>query len=81
VTIAQQLEQYRQDALYFERHRADLLAQHPDRWVAVYGGVVVATDRSLPRLLKRLDAKGLPRGQVFIEYLATHEDVLILPTT
>lgn len=81
VAISQELEQYRQDALYVRDHRAELLAQHPDRWIAVYGGEVVATSRSLPQLLKRLDAKGLSRGQVVTEYLATREDVLILPGT
>ena len=74
------LDRYRDDALYFEQHRQELLARYPECWIAVSGERVVATGGSLRRLLQQLDAAGLPRGQVFVEHLSTEEDLLILPS-
>lgn len=74
-----ELERYRTDALYFEQHRPDLLRRYPDRWIAVYNQAIVGTAKRLPHLLKTLDKRGLPRGQVFIEHLSPKEDLLILP--
>lgn len=76
--VQSDLEHYHADALYFAAHRQELLDQYPDRWVAVYDRQVVASAKQLPRLLQQLDRQGLPRGKVFVEYLATNEDLLIL---
>ncbi len=78
--VQDELERYRADALHFEAHRQELLEEYPERWIAVYGRQVVGTARRLPRLLEKLDRKGLPRGRVFVEHLYSKEDLLILPS-
>ena len=72
------LEQYRNDALYFERHREEFLRRHPERWVAIYDQQVVGTARRLPHLVRQLQKRGFPRGRVFIEHVSAKEDLLIL---
>ena len=73
-----ELERYRNDALYFEGRRQELLRQHPERWIAVYEQQVVGTATRLPQLIKLLEKRGLPRRRVFIEHLSAKEDLLIL---
>lgn len=75
----QELERYRNDALYFEGHRQTLLRQHPERWIAVYDQRVVGIAKRLPQLIKQLDKLGLPRRRVFIEHVSAKEDTLNLP--
>jgi len=77
--IQQELDHYRNDALYFEHHRQELLRRYPERWIAVYDQQVVGTAKRLPQLLKQLEKRGLPRGRVFIEHVSAKEDLLILP--
>lgn len=78
MTVQQELERYRNDALYFEQHREELLKKYPECWIAVFEGDLVGTAKGLPQLLKHLDKRGLPQGRVFIEHLSTKEDLLIL---
>lgn len=78
MAVKEDLERSRADALFFQAHREELLDQYAERWVAVYEQHVVATADRLPQLLKRIDRAGLPRGRVFIEFLSTKEDLLIL---
>ena len=73
-TIQAELERHRQDALWFDAHRQDLLAAHPEQWVAVLDRRVVASARDFHDLLRQIDDRGIPRGCVFHEYL-TGEDV------
>ncbi|MBI3327239.1 MAG: hypothetical protein HYZ81_11130 [Nitrospinae bacterium] len=77
--VQEELERYREDALYFEQHRQEWLQRYPERWIAVYNQAVVATARRLPQLLERIEKQGLPRAQVFIEHVSAREDLLILP--
>ena len=76
--IVQELERHRNDALYFEERRQELLEQFPDHWIAVYNKEVVATAKRLPQLIRKLDKQGVPRGKVFVEYLSTKDEILIL---
>ncbi len=76
--VEQEIEHYRADALYFEAHRQELLRQYPEQWVAVYDRQVVATASEIPELREQLDQQGFPRGEVFVEYVSTKDDLLIL---
>jgi hypothetical protein len=76
--IQRDLERYRKDALYFDRHREELLQRYPDRWVAIYNQEVVGTAKDLERLIHQLEKKGLSPGQVYRGHLSTTEELLIL---
>jgi hypothetical protein len=76
--VQRDLERYREDALYFEAHREQLLVEHPEQWVAIYRNQVVGSAEELPELLSRLDEQGIPRGRSFIEYVSSKDDILIL---
>ena len=76
--IQQDLERYRQDALYFEAHRQELVDQYPERWVAIYRQQVVGAAKDLGRLIRQLERKGIPRGRAFVEFATDREELLIL---
>jgi hypothetical protein len=76
--VQQELERFNEDMSYFEAHRQELLAQYPDRWVAIYDNRVVGTAKDLPRLMAQLEHQGLPTGRVFVEYVTGQDDLLIL---
>ena len=70
--------QYREVAARMFKERADLMDQHPDRWVAMGKGGVQAVGESLDNVLNQVDAKGVSRDDVFIEFLDTDPPALIL---
>lgn len=76
--VQQELERFTADMLYFDQHRHALLRQYPDKWVAIYQNQVVATAKTLPRLVTQLERKGIPKGRAFVEYVTEKEDLLIL---
>ncbi len=69
---------YREVAARMFRERADLMEQHPDKWVAMGKGGVQAVGESLDDVLDQVDAKRISRDDVFIECLDTEPPVLIL---
>ncbi len=76
--IAAGLEDYRNDALFFEARRGELTDTYPDHWIAVHNLEVVEVARDLPELLQRLESAGISVGEAFIEYATTEEGTLIL---
>jgi len=76
--VQQELERFTEDMLYFDQHRQELLRQYPEQWVAIYHQQVVGTDKSLKRLVRQLERKGIPTGRAFVEYNTEQEDLLIL---
>lgn len=76
--VQQELEQYRSDAQYLEEHRAELLEQYPERWVAIYNQQVVGAAKDAKRLKRQLERKGIKPSRVFREYLTKKEELLIL---
>jgi hypothetical protein len=76
--VQEELQRHRQDALYFQQHRQELLTRYPDRWIAIYHQQVVGAAKDHKRLRQQLERKGIPPGQVFREYLTDKEDLLIL---
>jgi hypothetical protein len=76
--VQQDLDRFTRDMLYFDQHREELLQQYPERWVAVYNQQVVGAAKDPKRLVRQLQRKGIPPGQVFREYLTEEEVLLIL---
>lgn len=69
---------YREVAARLFRERADLMVEHPDKWVAMGKSGVQAVGESLDDVLSQVDAKGVSRDDVFIEFLDTDPPALIL---
>jgi hypothetical protein len=76
--VRQELERFTEDMLYFDQHRRELLQQYPDRWIAIYNQQVVGAAKDPRRLVRQLERKGIPPGQVFRKYLTEQEDLLIV---
>ena len=72
------LERFTADMLYTDEHRQELLKSYADRWIAVCNGNVVAVEKNLEMLIKKLEQLGLPPGHVYQEYLTEREEQLIL---
>lgn len=69
---------YREIVARMFRERADLMEQHPDKWVAMGKDGVQTVGESLDDVLDQVDAKGISRDDVFIEFLDTDPPALIL---
>ena len=55
-------------------HHEEWRREHPDKWIAVFGGELVASDSSEDVLLGKLEKLGLPIGEVLIDFLP-REDI------
>ena len=51
--VEQDTEQFREDALYLDEHREELLGRYPEKWVAVYNRQVVAAAKDLYLIPKK----------------------------
>jgi hypothetical protein len=63
-------EQLQRDAAYVDQHRATLVQQFGDQWIAVYQGQVVASTHGREHLRDQLAAQGIPPAFAYREYLA-----------
>ena len=64
---------------FWDQHYPELLADYPDKFVAVANGVVVASNSDLALLIYDLRDKGLnPRTDVAIEYISSKSATLLL---
>ncbi len=81
IEIRRELDCFREDALYFDAHRDELLVRYPNQWVAVYQQQVAAVAGELDELFREIDAKGVPRRRVFVEYVCDDDEdfVILLP--
>ncbi len=74
-----ELERFRDDAIYLDEHREELMKKYPERWVAVYNKQVVADAKDHKKLIEKLKDKGISPGRVYRAYLSSKEELLILP--
>ena len=75
---AQTHQQFCEDVDYFNAHVAELRTSYPDHYVAVYKGEVVAARKTLKKVLKELDDKGVPSNVVALRYIAQKPKQMIL---
>ncbi|MBI4499142.1 MAG: hypothetical protein HY689_14730 [Chloroflexi bacterium] len=71
------LERLKRDMDYFEAHREELLEQYPEQWVAIFHEQVLGAGPDFDRLLDDLQARGIPVGQVLIERVTRHDELLV----
>jgi hypothetical protein len=73
-----ELQRFQRDAEYYRGHYAELVAQHPKQWVAIFDQTVVSAAPDLDALLTDLTERGVPADQALVRHLTDKEDVLIL---
>jgi hypothetical protein len=76
--VQAELQRFKRDTAYYEAHYAELLARYPEQWVAIYNQQVVGVAPDYEQLLDELQAKGFAVGQVLVEHLTHHDELLIL---
>lgn len=72
------LHRFHKNVDYYETHRAELLTQYPEQWVAIFNEAVVGADPDYEHLLDELKAQDLPLGKVFIQHATEKDELLIL---
>lgn len=72
------LQRFKHDTAYYEAHHEELLARYPEQWVAIYNQQVVGAAPDYEPLLDELQAKGFAVGEVLVEFLTRHDELLIL---
>lgn len=80
-TVRENLERFNQDGDYLQDHREELLAQYPEQWVAVYDQGVVGADKTMKRLIRQLEQRGLRPGHVYTEFLTANPPEFVLRAT
>ena len=76
--IEQYLIQSRKDADFLNAHWPDWVAEHPDKWVAVFEEEMVGLGDTFDEVIRAAEAKGAPRGRIVVEFLATDPIAMIL---
>jgi hypothetical protein len=77
-TVLDDLQRYREAVSRVASRRARLTRQHPERWVAVRSGDVVAVARTLEELLRQVDERGIPRRDVITQFLSRERHIMVL---
>ncbi len=75
--LARELDAFSRAEQFFWGNHDRFLREHPDKWVAIHGDDVLVAD-TLERVLAELDRSGIRRGQAFVEFVTTSDQVLVL---
>ena len=70
--IKASLEQGKRDSDYFYSIYDRMLEEHPDEFVAVYHGKVVAAHKTLEGAFAEIRRQGIPPGRVVLEFVETN---------
>lgn len=75
--LARELEAFSRAEQFFWGNYDRFLREHADKWVAIHDDDVLVAD-TLDALLAELDRNGIQRGQAFVEFVTTSDQVLVL---
>ena len=76
--IARDLLDFSESCSKLSSDQPRLIAEYPNRWIAVYDGEVRANSKHLGALLKKMDALGIPQGSAIVRFIDTNPETLIL---
>jgi CII-binding regulator of phage lambda lysogenization HflD len=76
--IARDLRAFSRTARIFSSNERRLLKKYPKQWIALYGGKVRASAKSLDEVLSKLKKQGVPANQAIVRYMDTSGRKLIL---
>lgn len=71
--IAEGLEQFQNDAIFFDHHERALTENYPDEYVALYKEHVVAHGRKLDDVVRDLRRMGYHTGKVYLQRTYVNE--------
>ena len=71
-------DQYARDKDWITTHRDELLREHPENWVAVYKGKIVAVHPNLRDMVGILREEGLEGLDVAAEFITSHRVNMLL---
>ena len=77
-SIREELAEFRRNAAAFSAAHPRLIDRYRQRWVAVFGGDVVADGESFEAVMDGIDRLGLPRAQVMVRFVHADARTLIL---
>ena len=70
--VKARLEQFRRDCDYLYSIYDRMLEEHPDEFVAVYHGKVVAAHKTLEGVFAEIRRQGIPPGRAALEFVETN---------
>lgn len=68
-TLNRRMDEFARDTEFLQSLMPELRKQCPDRWVAVYQEKVVADAPTIKGMMRKLEQKGIPRGQVAAAFI------------
>ncbi len=75
-----ELQRFKKDTAYFEKHRDELLGKYPEQWVAIFNEKVAGASVDLEQLLTDLEQHAVPIEKALIEHVSAKDELLILPS-
>lgn len=64
---------YRQNVIYIDNNRSQLLKKYNENWIAVYGEEVVAFGAEYREVVKRINKLHIPIEEVVIKFLSSQK--------
>jgi CII-binding regulator of phage lambda lysogenization HflD len=76
--LDRELRAFSRAARLLSSSHSRLIDKHPKQWVAIYGGKVRASAKSLDAIISKLERQGLPPNEAIIRYIDSGGRKLIL---
>jgi hypothetical protein len=77
--VVAELKQVRQSAEILSSDQPRLIDEHPQKWVALHAGTVIAEGDTLAELLATVDATNPEsRSHILVRFIDRHQQTLIL---
>ncbi len=76
--LAAGMREYHEIVVRMRTEQAELIKEHPDKWVAMGGDGVLAVGDSMKEVLEEVERQGVDSGETVVEFLDTSPPLLIL---
>jgi len=70
-------QQYRESVYYIDTDRRKLLEKYSDNWVAVYNSKVIAHGKRYRDIVKTIERKKLPIGEIALKFLSSRKRITL----
>ena len=72
------MAEFRASAQLLSSEHPRMITEYPKQWVALHGGVVRATSRTLRGLLSALERRAIPRESVVVRFIEKDQRTMVL---